>query len=134
KANLARTRHVREDIFRRTTHEILRGHPVGLATYSPDCRYFSTARGGAPTSASVRALPWSVVWHAKHIKNRILIVENVRELQFWGPLMDSRNSNGQLLYVLKPDQKHLKETRFIRAWKKLTKGKGGTKAQCEKLP
>lgn len=87
RANHPKTVHYREDVWRRRPEDLIAdGDTVGLGTYSPDCRFFSNARGGAPSSARVRALAWSVVWHAKRIRPRIMIVENVREMQKWGPL------------------------------------------------
>jgi site-specific DNA-cytosine methylase len=53
-----------------------------------NCRHFSSALGGAKRSPRVRALAWSVVWYAKRIAPRVIIVENVREFLTWGPLLD----------------------------------------------
>lgn len=132
KANHPKTIHLQEDVWRKNPHQVVDGHALGLGLFSPDCRHFSTARGGAPTSARVRSLAWSVVWYAKNAPPRIFIVENVREFMTWGPQTQATNKRGQKLYsiILTPK---LKGSRLMMAWKKLTKNRGGTKAQFDRL-
>lgn len=95
-ANHPLTKHILEDIWRKLPESICNGDPIGLALFSPDCRHFSLARGGAPTSPRVRSLAWSVVWYAKRVKPRVFIVENVREFLSWGPLMKDGRPNPKL--------------------------------------
>jgi DNA (cytosine-5)-methyltransferase 1 len=111
-ANHPRTKHVQEDVWRRKPQDLARGKPVGLATFSPDCRHFSVALGGAKRSRRVRALAWSVVWHVKAYRPRIIIVENVREFTTWGPLL----ADGQ------PDP--LKNGNTFKAWVRALKREG----------
>ncbi|MFS8180871.1 DNA cytosine methyltransferase [Pseudovibrio denitrificans] len=62
------------------------GRPVGLLWASPDCRHFSRARGGKPTSKSVRMLAWSVVKFCQNLgvnRPRVIILENVPEFKGW---------------------------------------------------
>jgi len=51
-----------------------------------NCRHHSVAKGGAPRSESVRSLPNVVVRWVKAVRPRMLALENVIELQSWGPL------------------------------------------------
>ena len=62
-----------------------RGH-IGLAWFSPDCRHHSRARGGRPTSKSVRDLAWIVVSWARRVMINTIIIENVAEFVSWGPV------------------------------------------------
>ena len=96
-ANFPETKHLTEDIFRVNLKEYTKGQPVDLAWFSPDCRSFSRAKGSAPRSKSVRMLPWSVYQHAQSVRPSVIVMENVREIQDWGPL----DENGQPIKELK---------------------------------
>ncbi len=86
KTNHPKTLHLTEDIFKVDLQRYVGGRHVALMWASPDCRSFSKAKGGAPKSASVRMLPWAVYKHAKTILSDVVIMENVEEIQQWGPL------------------------------------------------
>jgi DNA (cytosine-5)-methyltransferase 1 len=111
-ANHKQTQHIEEDIFRVAPEELTKGRPAGLACFSPDCRHFSVALGGAKRSPRVRALAWSVVWYAKRIKPRVIIVENVREFLTWGPLLGDGQPNP------------LKKGQTFKAWVRALKREG----------
>ena len=67
-------------------HARRRGETVGLLWASPDCRHFSKARGGRPTSPSVRGLAWTIVKFVRQLgrrKPRVIIMENVEEFRTW---------------------------------------------------
>lgn len=92
-ANHPDTRHFCESVWDVDPKEVCRGRPVGLAWFSPDCCFFSKARGAKPFRDRDRAkrrrgLAWVVIRWARAVKPRVLCVENVEELQFWGPLLD----------------------------------------------
>lgn len=53
---------------------------------SPDCTSHSKAKGGQPRHQGLRILPWAVYKHAKAILPEVIIMENVEEIQQWGPL------------------------------------------------
>lgn len=61
--------------------------PVGLLWASPDCRHFSRASGGAARWKSVRSLPGVVITWATRVRPRLIVVENVAEMEGWGPLL-----------------------------------------------
>lgn len=89
--NHPHTRHLCEDVCAVDPTEATAGRPVGLAWFSPDCRHFSRAKGGKPVQKKIRGLAWIVVKWAKAVRPRVIILENVREFQDWGPLTaDSR--------------------------------------------
>ncbi len=89
KTNHPHTIHLTEDIFKVDLQKYTKGRHVGLAWFSPDCRSFSKAKGSAPRSASIRMLPWAVFHHAQKILPDVIIMENVEEIQQWGPLDES---------------------------------------------
>ena len=53
---------------------------------SPDCTSHSKAKGGKPRKKGLRILPWAVFKHARTILPDVIIMENVEEIQQWGPL------------------------------------------------
>ncbi len=59
---------------------------VDLLVASPECTHHSNARGGKPINDQSRASAWCVVRWAEALQPRVVLVENVREFQTWGPL------------------------------------------------
>lgn len=85
------THHWCQNIWQADPAAVAAGRPIGLAWFSPDCKHFSKAKGGKPRARNIRDLAWVVVGYAKlprHIRPRVLMVENVEEFQTWGPLLD----------------------------------------------
>lgn len=86
--NHPRTRHYCEDVWKVDPVEVTDGRPVGLAWFSPDCKHFSKAKGGAPVSRRVRGLAWVVIRWARAVRPRIITLENVEEFKTWGPVSE----------------------------------------------
>lgn len=86
-ANHPATTHYTEDVFHLNPRQVTGGKPVGLLWASPDCKHFSRAKGGKPVSKQIRGLAWVVVKWASDVKPRVIILENVREFEEWGPLV-----------------------------------------------
>ena len=63
-----------------------KGHPVGLAWFSPDCKHFSKAKGGKPKDKNIRGLAWVALRWAGLVRPRVIMLENVEEFKTWGPL------------------------------------------------
>lgn len=63
-----------------------RGRPVGLAWFSPDCKHFSKAKGAALVERKIRGLAWITLRWAAKVRPRVIILENVKEFQTWGPV------------------------------------------------
>lgn len=87
--NHPHTNHLCEDVWKVKPVEVVGGRPVGLAWFSPDCKHFSRAKGGKPVEKKIRGLAWIVLKWAgmpKPLRPRIIILENVREFEDWGPL------------------------------------------------
>ncbi len=108
-ANHPGTRHYTEDVFRVAPRKATGGKPVGLLWASPDCRHFSRAKGSQPVKKSVRGLAWVVVKWAVEVRPRVIVLENVREFEEWGPVVprwecracDWKGTEGQAVLVRK---------------------------------
>lgn len=86
KTNHPNTLHLTEDIFRVDLKKYVKGRHVALMWASPDCTSHSKAKGGKPRERGLRILPWAVYKHTKAILPDIILMENVEEIQQWGPL------------------------------------------------
>lgn len=89
KVNHPYTTHYQEDVFAIEPEKVMGGRPVGIAGFSPDCKHFSRAKGGAPVEKKIRGLSWVVVkWAMSRSKPRCIFMENVPEIQTWCPLIE----------------------------------------------
>lgn len=86
KTNHPDTLHLTEDIFKVDLKKYVKNNHVALMWASPDCTSHSKAKGGKPREKGLRILPWAVFKHAKEILPDVIIMENVEEIQQWGPL------------------------------------------------
>ena len=86
KTNHPNTLHLTEDVFKVDLKKIVGDRHVALMWASPDCTSHSKAKGGQPRRKGLRILPWAVFKHARLIKPDVIIMENVEEIQQWGPL------------------------------------------------
>lgn len=84
--NHPQTLHLTEDVFKVDLEKYVAGQHVALMWASPDCTSHSKAKGGQPRKQGLRILPWAVYKHAKKILPDVIIMENVEEIQQWGPL------------------------------------------------
>lgn len=86
KANHPETKHFCEDVWAVDPKSACEGNPVALAWFSPDCTHFSRAKGGKPVDKNIRGLAWVTVRWAHEVRPRVIMLENVPEIQSWGPL------------------------------------------------
>lgn len=86
KTNHPTTLHMTEDIFKVNLRKYVKNQHVALMWASPDCTSHSKAKGGKPRERGLRILPWAVYKHAKEILPDVILMENVEEIQQWGPL------------------------------------------------
>lgn len=104
KVNHPYTRHFQEDVFAINPEETTGGRPVGIMWASPDCKHFSKAKGGAPVEKKIRGLSWVVLrWAMSSVSPRCIFMENVEEIQTWGPLVEVDGK-------MRPDPKRAGET------------------------
>lgn len=86
KANHPNTKHYCEDVWQVDPVAACKGHPVGLAWFSPDCKHFSKAKGGKPKDKFIRGLAWVACRWAGLVRPGVIMLENVEEFKTWGPL------------------------------------------------
>lgn len=90
KVNHPYTEHYQEDVFAINPEQVTGGRPVGVLWASPDCKYFSRAKGGKPVDKKIRGLSWVILKWAMSERSapRCIFMENVEEIQTWGPLKE----------------------------------------------
>lgn len=89
-ANHPTTEHIQEDVFTVDPVKVLAGRKCGLVWFSPDCTFFSKAKGGKPfrdrsKARRVRGLIGvALKWFANPASRpRVAIIENVEEIEDW---------------------------------------------------
>lgn len=108
------------DVWDVAPREVARGRRVGLAWFSPDCKHFSKAKGGAPDrEEKVRGLAWVVIRWAKEVRPRVIILENVEEFQTWGPLVDGRPCPDRKGETFKRWLRELRRHGYVVEWREL---------------
>lgn len=115
------TKHYQTSVWDVDPLTVCEGRPVGLLWASPDCTHFSKARGGKPVNKNIRSLSWVVLKWALEVRPRVLMMENVEEIQTWGPLIYIKRGNEK---VWVPDPEHTGET-FLAFIGMLTSGVPG---------
>ena len=86
KANHPNTKHYCESVWDVNPEEACKGEDVALAWFSPDCTHFSRAKGGKPVDKNIRGLAWVTIRWAYEVRPKVIMLENVPEIQTWGPL------------------------------------------------
>lgn len=86
KANHPYAEHYCEDVWQVDPVAACKGHSVGLAWFSPDCKHFSKAKGRKPKDKNIRGLAWVACRWAGLVRPRVIMLENVEEFKSWGPL------------------------------------------------
>lgn len=86
RANHPATKHYCEDVWQIDPFKACKATPVALAWFSPDCTHFSRAKGGKPVDKNIRGLAWVAVRWAFAVRPAVIMLENVPEIQTWGPL------------------------------------------------
>lgn len=110
KANHPDTEHYCESVWDVNPREVVKGRPVALCWFSPDCKHFSKAKGGKPVEKNIRGLAWVAVRWAATVRPRVIMLENVEEFKTWGPLMKDGKPD--------PDKKGKTFQAFVNALKK----------------
>ena len=85
-ANHPNARHLVEDVSLVDPERVVPEGRLDLLMASPECRFFSRARGGKPIHDQGRMNPWVVHNWLTKIDVRCVIIENVPEFVDWGPL------------------------------------------------
>lgn len=98
------TKHLQTSVWDVDPVEVCEGRPVGLAWFSPDCKHFSKAKGAPLVDRKIRGLSWVILRWAITVRPRVMMMENVEEIQTWGPLMEIW-IDGHIATVPDPDRK-----------------------------
>ena len=85
-ANHSAAKHIVEDVSLVDPEEAVPGGRLDLLMASPECRYYSRARGGKPVHDQGRMNPWAVHNWLTRLDVRCVLIENVAEFTNWGPL------------------------------------------------
>ena len=101
------TKHYQTSVWDVDPMTACEGRKVALLWASPDCKHFSKARGGKPVNKNIRSLSWVVLKWALDVRPRVLMMENVEEIQTWGPLIYVQRGREK---VWVPDPEHSGET------------------------
>lgn len=120
KANHPHTEHHCQDIRIVWPTAATKLRPVAGAWFSPDCKEHSKAKGGPVKDRNIRQLPWEIIPWLKETRPTVGYVENVEEMQMWGPL----DEHGHVIKELrgKEFEKWIKAIRSLGyrvAWKEL---------------
>ena len=78
--------HYLQDLDKADPEEIVPNGYLDLLMASPECRFYSRARGGKPIHSQGRMHPWIVHRWLTSLNVKTLICENVPEFTDWGPL------------------------------------------------
>jgi DNA (cytosine-5)-methyltransferase 1 len=120
-ANHPETLHLSENVYRVDPLHHMHGRHIGLMWFSPDCKHFSKAKGGAPVKRNIRDLAWIIPGWIERIQKSggrvdVVLLENVEEFKTWGPLIETDKG-------LMPDPARSGET--FQAWCKALRKLGG---------
>ena len=88
--NHPKARHYVQDLDGADPESIVPEGRLDLLMASPECRFFSRARGGKPVNEQGRMNPWIIHRWLTSLDVRCLLTENVPEFTAWGPL-DANN-------------------------------------------
>lgn len=115
KVNHPSTEHYLESVWEVDPIKAVRGRKVALCWFSPDCKHFSRAKGKTPVKKNIRGLAWVAVKWAAKVRPRVIMLENVKEFQTWGPLLKDKNGD----YYPNPKKKGITFKHFVKSLKKL---------------
>ncbi|WP_409297729.1 DNA cytosine methyltransferase [Peribacillus sp. SCS-26] len=119
KANHPDTEHYCESVWDVDPVEAVKGRPVGLAWFSPDCKHFSKAKGGKPVEKKIRGLAWVAVKWAAKVRPRVIMLENVEEFKTWGPVKDGQPDLNKRGRTFKSFVDSLKRLGYEVEWREL---------------
>ena len=103
-ANHPAARHIVEDLSMVDPEAVVEEGRLDLLMASPECKFYSRARGGKPIHDQGRMNPWVVHNWLTKLNVKCVLIENVPEFVEWGPL----NPDGR------PDKAHKGE--HFQAW------------------
>jgi DNA (cytosine-5)-methyltransferase 1 len=96
-ANHPHAKHLQNDVWAVDPLGAVMQRTVGWLHASPDCTHHSQAAGGQPRKKEIRDLSWVVIKWAGILRKRgqgpwLVSLENVKQIQAWGPLIAKRDA------------------------------------------
>jgi DNA (cytosine-5)-methyltransferase 1 len=85
-ANFPNGRHCQASVDELNPRNLYKEGELDILWASPECVFHSIARGGKPVDDQRRATAWCVVRWAEACLPGVILVENVKEFEDWGPL------------------------------------------------
>lgn len=85
-ANHPHVNHLCTDVDQVNPKKVMGRGNIDLLVASPECTHHSIARGGKPKHEQGRASAWSVLRWVEELQPAQILIENVREFQWWSPL------------------------------------------------
>ena len=79
--------HLVEDVNLVDPESVVEDGYLDILMASPECKFFSRARGGKPIHDQGRMHPWTIFNWLDKLDVRCVLVENVPEFVRWGPLL-----------------------------------------------
>ena len=86
-ANHPAARHLVEDVSLVDPEAVVEEGRLDLLMASPECKFYSRARGGKPVHDQGRMNPWAIHNWLTKLDVRCVLIENVPEFIEWGPLL-----------------------------------------------
>lgn len=124
-ANHPEHRHLEEDLFLLDPTAVFPPEThCSLLWASPQCTFFSVARGASCVNEQDRSHAHSVTDWVKHLKPEAVICENVKEFRDWGPVIQKRHYEG-------PDKGELMWALNAKPVKKMPEGMRRRKSESE---
>lgn len=93
KVNHPAARHLCASLDSLNPRHLFEPDTLDILWASPECTHHSVARGGKPINDQSRATAWCVTRWAEALRPKVILVENVKEFETWGPI----GSNGRPL-------------------------------------
>ena len=113
------TRHYQDDVWILDPLKLTGGRPVHIAWFSPDCKHFSRASGGALKDRNIRGLAWVAVKWAGLVQPDIIIVENVPEFLTWGPVRKGKPVKSKAGQTFAQWKKQLEDLGYVIEYREL---------------
>lgn len=113
------TRHYQDDVWILDPRKLTGGRPVHIAWFSPDCKHFSRASGGALKDRNIRGLAWVAVKWAGLVQPDIIIVENVPEFLTWGPVRKGKPVKSKAGQTFAQWKKQLEDLGYVIEYREL---------------
>ena len=85
-ANHPTARHLVEDVSIVDPEAVVEEGRLDLLMASPECKFYSRARGGKPVHDQGRMNPWAIHNWLTKLDVKCVLIENVPEFVEWGPL------------------------------------------------